>query len=133
APPHAASSRPPAGRRESFTFQTASPVTNALTGSATAPVDIPAGQPQTYITSLTPTGALAPTEVAFTYGAENTTAPATTLPGVNTLLLSSSFSAIPDLVALAATAGNDGIVNIPGNTGTGAFAVATINDGSSGS
>src|SRR5262249_53457419 len=35
-------------------------------------------------------------------------------------------------VALAATVQNDGIVHIPGNTATGAFAVATINVGAAG-
>jgi len=33
---------------------------------------------------------------------------------------------------LAATTTNDGIVNVPGTTGTGAFAVATVNVGASG-
>ena len=36
-------------------------------------------------------------------------------------------------MALAATLTNDGIVNIPGTSGTGAFAVATVNVGASGS
>ena len=39
---------------------------------------------------------------------------------------------MPDIVALAATAGNDGIVNIPGSNGNGAFAVAIVNVGASG-
>jgi len=33
------------------------------------------------------------------------------------------------MVALAATLGNDGIVNVPGPNGTGVFAVATVNKG----
>jgi hypothetical protein len=37
------------------------------------------------------------------------------------------------MVALAATPSNDGIVNIPGATGTGAFAAATVNVGANGS
>ena len=41
-------------------------------------------------------------------------------------------SPIPDIVALAATLTNDGIVNIPGTNATGAFAVATVNVGATG-
>ncbi|MDB5393891.1 MAG: hypothetical protein JWM91_1397 [Rhodospirillales bacterium] len=37
----------------------------------------------------------------------------------------------PDIIALAATATNDGIVDIPGLSGTGAFAVATADVGAS--
>ncbi len=37
------------------------------------------------------------------------------------------------MIALGATASNDGIVNIPGANGTGAFAVATANVGTSAS
>jgi hypothetical protein len=48
---------------------------------------------------------------------------------VNTLLLSSSSTPVPDIVALAATQGNNGIVDVPSATGAGAFAVATVNVG----
>jgi hypothetical protein len=61
------------------------------------------------------------------------TDPASIHTGLNTLLLSASATAVPDIVALAATTTNDGIVNVPGTNGTGAFAVATVNVGASGS
>ena len=67
--------------------------------------------------------------MAFIYTAENTTGPTPILPGVNTLLLSSSFSPIPDIVALALTITGDGIVHIPGSNGANAFAVASVNVG----
>ena len=57
------------------------------------------------------------------------TAPAPLTVGLNTLLFSASATPVPDIVALAATINNDGIVNIPGPTGTGVFAVATVNVG----
>jgi hypothetical protein len=57
------------------------------------------------------------------------TAAAPTIVGVNTLLLSASAAPIPDIVALAATLNNDGIVNLPGTNGAGVFAVATVNVG----
>jgi hypothetical protein len=43
------------------------------------------------------------------------------------LLLSASASAVPDIIALVATAGGDGILHLP--SGAGAFAVATDNVG----
>ena len=55
--------------------------------------------------------------------------PVTPLVGINTLLLSASSTPVADIVALAATVSKDGIVTIPGNSGTGAFAVAAMNVG----
>ena len=52
--------------------------------------------------------------------------------GLNTVLLSASTTPVPDIVALAAS-GDPGIVDIPGATGTGVFAVATVNVGASAS
>jgi hypothetical protein len=49
------------------------------------------------------------------------------------LLFSASVIPVPDIVALAVTPTNDGIVNIPGTNGTGVFAVAAVNVGASGS
>jgi threonine/homoserine/homoserine lactone efflux protein len=45
------------------------------------------------------------------------------------LLLSASISPGPDVVALSATAQNDGIVHVTGSPSQGAFAVATVNLG----
>ena len=129
-PAVAASISPPAGLAVEFSFQTTDPATNQVIGTRDVPVDIPAGQFQTYLISLTPTTAFAPINVAFNFAAENTLASAAALTGINTLLLASSFSATPDIVALAAASG--GIVNIPGANGAGAFAVATVNVGANG-
>ena len=114
----------------SFSFQTTDPNTNQPVGTPNVPVDIPAGGFQTFIIALTPSTSVPSTDVVFVYAGENTTAPATTLVGVNTLLLSAAFGAVPDIVALAATLTNDGRVVIPGTNGTGAFSVATANVGS---
>ena len=67
-------------------------------------------------------------EVAFNFAGSNTV-PVETKAGINTLLLSESPTPPPDIVALAATRDNNGIVNIPGATGTGFFGVATVNVG----
>jgi hypothetical protein len=111
-----------------FTYQTTDPATNALTGTPNTPVSIPAGQLQTYVFAFTPTAAFSPTDVQLSFDCTNSN-PALIISGLDTLLLSASEGPVADIVALAATIDNDGIVNIPGPTGTGVFAVATMNVG----
>jgi hypothetical protein len=115
-----------------FNYQTTDPATNAVIGTPNTPVDIAAGAFQTYIFAFTPTAPFAPTEAQMSFDCTNTD-PAPITTGLNTLLLSASATPVPDIVALAATLSNDGIVNVPGANGTGAFAVATVNVGASGS
>jgi hypothetical protein len=115
----------------SLSYQTTDPNTNALTGTPDTPVDIGPGQFQTYVIVVSPNDVFDPTEVAFNFAGTNTD-PATTLVGINTLLMSSSADPVPDIVALAATLRNDGVVHIPGPNGAGAFAVATVNVGADG-
>jgi hypothetical protein len=50
--------------------------------------------------------------------------------GLDTLLLSASATPTPDVIALAATIQNDGIVHVTGTPLQGVFAVATDNLGS---
>jgi hypothetical protein len=50
------------------------------------------------------------------------------VPGLNTLLLSGCSTPVPNIVALAAS-DDPGYVDTPGATGTGVFAVATVNLG----
>ena len=119
---------PPPGLAADFTFQTTDPATNEITGSPDTPVDIPAGQAQSFVIALTPTAPIAPTDVNLIFGCTNT-APATTVTGLNTLLLSASTEPSPDIIALVATISGNGIVDIPGTTGIGVFAVATVNVG----
>jgi hypothetical protein len=114
-----------------FTYQTTNPATNALTGSPNTPVNIPAGQLQTFLLAFASQAPFGPTDVELGFHCDNTTA-APVISGVDTVLLSSSAAPVPDIVALAAS-GDPGIVDIPGATGTGAFAVATANVGASAS
>jgi Protein of unknown function (DUF4038)/Putative collagen-binding domain of a collagenase len=114
-----------------FSYQATDPATNQVTGSPNTPVNITAGAAQSFVISLTPTGNIAPTDVQFSFDCDNSN-PAPINTGLNTLLLSASSSPVPDIVALAATLTNDGIANIPGTNGTGAFAVATVNVGAAG-
>jgi len=59
-------------------------------------------------------------------------ASASSIVGLNTLLVSASTMPVPDVVALAGTASNDGILHIPGPSGANAFVVATVNVGAGG-
>ena len=115
-----------------FTYQITDPATNAVIGTLNTPVHIAGGAFQTYIFALMPTAPFAPIDVQMSFDCTNTV-PAPITTGLNTLLLSASGTPVPDIVALAATLTNDGIVNVPGTSGTGAFAVATVNVGASGS
>jgi hypothetical protein len=112
----------------SFAYQTTDPATNALTGSPNIPVDIAAGGLQTFVIALTPSAAFGPANLPFSFACANV-APAPVQIGLNTLLLSASAAPVPDIVALAATTRNDGIVHVPGSSGSGALAVATVNVG----
>jgi CSLREA domain-containing protein len=116
----------------SFVYQTTTPATNKITGFPNTPVNIGAGALQSFVFAFTPTVSFPPTDVQMSFDCVNST-PAPVNTGLNTLLLSASNTPVPDIVALAATLTNDGIVNIPGTNGTGAFAVATVNVGASGS
>ncbi len=108
-----------------FQYQTASPA-NVLTGSVNTTVDIPAGGFQQFVFGYTPSASLAATDIRLVFDCENT-APVETIVGVNTFLLSSSSTPAPDMVAIGATVGNDGIMNVP--PAGGFFAAAAVNIG----
>jgi subtilisin family serine protease len=114
-----------------FSYQTTNSATNGLSGTPNTSADIAGGTLQTFVIALQPTAAFDSTDVLFTFDCENTS-PALNISGVNTLLLTASTTPVPDVVALGATVGNDGIVNIPGVSGTGFFAVAAVNVGAAG-
>jgi hypothetical protein len=113
-----------------FHYQTTNPNTNQITGTPDTPVDITSGGFQSFVIAFIPTQPLASTYLQFSFDCANRD-PAPINVGLNTLLLSASATPVSDLVAWAATPTHDGIVNILGATG--AFAVATVNVGSSGS
>lgn len=112
-----------------FTYQTIN-ASNQVTGSPNTPVTIPPGSGQSFIITLQSPVVINPTEVEFVFAGSNTLLVGT-IPGVNTLQFSVSRPPAADVVALAATLANDGIVNIPGATGTGVFSVTTVNLGDS--
>jgi hypothetical protein len=110
----------------SFDFQTTDRLTNVPIGVLNTPVDIGAGQSQSFVFSMTPNSPFPPTDIPFNFACAN--APPAPSSGVNVLNLSASNTPVPDIIALAAS-GDPGYVDLPGATGTGAFAVATINLG----
>lgn len=121
---------PALGPPATFLYQTTDPATNALTGSANTPVTIAAGASQSFVMAFTPSAPIAPTNELLFLTCTNT-APAPIVSGLNTLLLSASATPVPDIIALAATTKNDGIVHVTnGSPPTGVFAVATDNLGS---
>ena len=114
-----------------FGFQTTDPLTNQVTGTPDTPVDILAGQSQSYVVSLAAAGPLEPTDVRLEIKGTNTS-PARIVPGLNTLLFSAAAGPVPDVVAIAAIAAGTPAVEVPGPTGSAAFAVATANVGAGG-
>ena len=113
-----------------FSYQTTD-AQNVLTGNPNTPADIPAGASQSYLFTITPSTAFPPTEINLAYDCINTD-PAAVTPGVNTVNVLASDTALPDVVAIALTPTGDGIAHIPGATGSTAFAMATVNVGASG-
>jgi hypothetical protein len=112
----------------SFVFWRTDPATNQVMGGPSAPVTIAGGGSQTFLLAFTPSEPFSSTTVQINFHCDNIPS-APIFQGVNTLLLSAESSPVPDIVALVATINNDGIVNVPGETGAGAFAVATVNVG----
>jgi len=112
-----------------LSYQTTNPTTNAPTGQPNIPVTIPANGAQTFLISLGSTAALAAPATALTYSCDGGAA-APLVPGVDTVDLSFSTTPIPDVIALAATLSNNGIVTVPQSQNqAGAFAVASANVG----
>jgi photosystem II stability/assembly factor-like uncharacterized protein len=114
-----------------FSFQTTDPLTNRVTGTPNTPADIPPGGAQTFVMSFETPTAFFGRDVQFGFNCTNADL-APTITGVNTLRLTVSATPVPDIIALAATPSNDGIVNVPGPSGIGALSVATANAGAGG-
>ena len=123
-----------------FSYQTTTPA-NALSGTADTPVDIPAGGVQNFVFSITPgdvysgfsstlpfdtfTGS----DLAIEFSCDNRQS-AESIAGLNTLAFVSDASDVMDVIALAGTVGNTGIVETMGSAG--AFSVAVTNIGAPG-
>lgn len=109
-------------------FQTTDPTTNELIGTRDQPIDITAGDAQSFLVGVTPGSVLAPTDLEFSFSCTNTQ-PASSISGLNTLLLSASSEPVPDMVAIALTPSGDGIAQIPQESGLGFLSMASVNVG----
>jgi hypothetical protein len=95
-------------------------------------VSIPPGGIQNFVLGVRPSQTTVfPQDIPLIFRCSNVQKVATTY-GTNTVMLAASVSPTPDMIALAATVTNDGVVNIPGPTGTGVFAASVINVGAAG-
>ena len=112
----------------SFLYQTTDPTTNALTGTPNTPVTIAGNDGvQTFLLAFQGTTAFTAPTLALQFECTGS-APAAVITGVDTVDLTFSATPVADVIALAATATNNGIVELP-NGGVGAFAVASFNVG----
>lgn len=103
--------------------------TNAIAGAANTTVNIPASSAQSFLIRLSPNQTIVPRELQLRFGCDNLGS-AAVLDGLTTLLFSASNQPAADLIALAATATNNGVVETNGS-GAGAFSVASVNLGAS--
>ena len=121
---------PMQGRAGRYFYRTTNPATNEVTGAENASADIAPGGSQTFVIGFQPTVAFAAVDLGLRFDCTNTS-PFTAIAGVNTLLLSASTPAPPDVVALASTPTTNGIVDLPAaDTEFGFFSLATVNVGS---
>jgi hypothetical protein len=111
-----------------FQYRPTDPATNQVIGTLDTPVSIPAGGSQSFVFEVMPNAPVVPTVIQLGFDCTGLDA-ATTTVALDTLLYSASATPVPDIVALAATV-DPGYVDIPGTTGTGEFATATVNLGS---
>ncbi len=112
-----------------FSYQTTNPATNAPEGNPDTPVDMAPGAIQTFLFSVTPNLPQDPIEIRLSMVCDNLTE-ANIQSGLNTLFLSSSFSAVPDVIALSATLSADGVARLTNSAGV--FSIATANVGATG-
>lgn len=111
-------------------FQT-NPLTNRIIGDVNPPIDIEPNGFATVFFSFRPLNGFASTTIEFDFSCGNSTAAATPIVGVNTFQLAAIGMPGADIVAVALTAGGNGIVDIPADIGTGAFVAAISNVGGS--
>lgn len=120
----------PPGFPGTFSYQTTD-AQNQLVGTANTPANIAANGTQSFVLAITPSVDLNAADVAIVFDCADT--PVTnTVAGLNTLLLASSATPTPDMIAIGATPSNDGISTVPGNGGTTFWAAAVVNIGAAG-
>ncbi len=113
-------------------YQQTNPATNAPVGTPGTPATLAANNgAQSFLLSFHGTAAFSAPGLALQFACAGM-APAAAVTGVNTVDLAMSTTPVPDVIALAATATNNGVVSVPLG-GVGAFALASDNVGATGS
>lgn len=125
-------SNPNVAAGTTFTYQTTNSA-NQLVGSGNTPSGtIPINGQQNFVFGITPTSPLNQAEIGISIACPGLQQSGV-VNGVNSFILSAQLTPLPDLVAIAATPTNDGIINVPGVSGqSAAFAVAAVNIGATG-
>lgn len=121
----------PAIANAGFSYQETNPATNQLIGQVNTPVNIAAGGSASFVFTITPNSVVEPTTLEPWFDCTDEIG-ADAIFGLNTLTFSASTNPTIDIIALAATATNDGILHLPGSSGSGAFSIATTNAGVAG-
>jgi sugar lactone lactonase YvrE len=117
---------PPAGL--TLSYQTTNAATNALSGTANTPVTIAGNNgSQSFVVSFQGKDAFEQVGLPIDFSCSSAP-PAASVTGVDTVDLAFSGTPTADIIALSATATNNGIVDVPEGK-TGAFAVASTNLG----
>ena len=114
-----------------LSYQTTNPATNALAGTPNSPVTIAGSNgSQSFLISFQGTTAFDAPAMPLEFGCYGATVEngALAVSGVDTVDLSMSATPVADIIALAATATNNGITEVP-KGGAAAFAVASTNIG----
>lgn len=111
------------------TFQETNPNTNLPVGTPNAPVDIPAGQHKTFLVAIGSEAALLGNVTSINslldFRCANGFAPANAANRFNLTALGTLD--VADMISISATAGGNGIVDVP--AAGGAFSAATVNIG----
>ena len=120
----------PSNNQISLSYQATDPATDEPINPDTfdTSFSVPANGSQTLLITLSTFTDFAPQNVELEFKCLNAPV-APKIPGVNSMLMSASTAALPDLITGAATASNDGITRLPTTESTRAFAVSTINIG----
>ncbi|WP_394693892.1 peptidoglycan DD-metalloendopeptidase family protein [Hyphobacterium sp.] len=116
-----------------FEYNETNSATNEVTGTTNALFDLPSGTSRSFVIAAQPaTGSVGESlDLTLRYDCANSDA-APVIVGVNSLRLSFEAADQPDMIAIAITPDQNGILTLNGTNRPGAFAVATANVGSAG-
>lgn len=115
-----------------FKYQATQQGTNNLVGVPNTPADVQAGGSRNFVFWIKPTAKFDATDIPIRMKCSNADG-APVFKGVNTFLMSATITPGPDIVAIGATPSGDGVLRIPGASGSNAFGTAGINVGAAGS